>query len=205
MYPGERFNSYTHLAGAILALIGATLLIVFASIKADPWRIVSFSVYGATLVLLYLVSTLYHSARGRAKDVLRKLDHCSIYLLIAGTYTPFTLVTLNGPWGWSLFGAIWGLAVLGIVQECWLARGARLASLAIYVLMGWLAVVALAPLLAALGWKALAWVVAGGVVYTAGIFFYVLDERIRHFHGVWHLFVMGGSAVHFGAIAAYVA
>ena len=114
MYRGERFNGYSHLAGAILALTGAVVLVVMASLKADPWRIVSFAVYGATLFLLYLISTIYHSTRGRTKDVFRKLDHCSIYLLIAGTYTPFTLVTLNGPWGWSLFGAIWGLAILGI-------------------------------------------------------------------------------------------
>src|SRR5687768_4654069 len=103
MYRGERFNGYSHLAGTVLALTGATLLVVMAALAADPWRIVSFAVYGATLVLLYVISTLYHSTRGRAKDVFRKLDHCSIYLLIAGTYTPFTLVTLNGPWGWSLF------------------------------------------------------------------------------------------------------
>jgi hemolysin III len=205
MYRGERLNGYTHLAGAVLALAGAIVLVVMASLKADPWRIVSFAVYGTTLVLLFLVSTLYHSTRGRAKDVLRKLDHCSIYLLIAGTYTPFALVTLNGPWGWSLFGAVWGLAVIGIVQECWVARGARLASLAIYVLMGWLAVVAVVPLFDALAWNGMAWVVGGGLVYTAGIVFYLYDERVRHFHGVWHLFVLGGSAAHYTAIVAFVA
>src|SRR5688572_29123558 len=205
MYHGERFNGYSHLAGAVLALTGATVLVVMASLKADPWRIVSFAAYGATLVLLYLFSTLYHSTRGRAKDVFRKLDHCSIYLLIAGTYTPFTLVTLNGPWGWSLFGAVWGLAAVGIVQEVWLARGARLPSLVIYVLMGWLAVVALGPLFDALAWQGMAWVLAGGLLYTAGIVFYVYDERVRHFHGIWHLFVLGGSAAHYVAIAAFVA
>ena len=205
MHSGERFNGYSHLAGAVLALTGAVVLVAMASIKADPWRIVSFAVYGATLVLLYVISTLYHGTRGRAKDVFRKLDHCSIYLLIAGTYTPFALVTLNGPWGWSLFGAVWGLAAVGIVQELWLARGARVASLVIYVLMGWLAVVALAPLFEALGWKGMAWVVGGGLLYTVGIVFYLYDERIRHFHGVWHLFVMGGSAAHFVALAAFVA
>jgi len=205
VHSGERFNGYSHLAGAVLALTGAVVLVAMASIKADPWRIVSFAVYGATLVLLYVISTLYHGTRGRAKDVFRKLDHCSIYLLIAGTYTPFALVTLNGPWGWSLFGAVWALAAVGIVQELWLARGARVASLVIYVLMGWLAVVALAPLFEALGWKGMAWVVGGGLLYTVGIVFYLYDERIRHFHGVWHLFVMGGSAAHFVALAAFVA
>jgi hemolysin III len=205
VHPGERFNGYTHLAGAALALAGATALVVAAAFKADPWRITSFAIYGATLFVLYLVSTLYHGSRGRAKAVLRKLDHCSIYLLIAGTYTPFALVTLRGGWGWSLFGAVWGLAVLGIVQELWLARGARITSLAIYLLMGWLALVAVAPLFAALGWHGLAWVVGGGLVYTAGVVFYVYDEVVPHFHGVWHVFVMGGSAAHFVAIAAFVA
>lgn len=205
MYAGERLNGYTHLVGALLALTGGVVLIVMASLKADPWRIASFAIYGTTLVLLFLASTLYHSLRGRAKDVFRKLDHCSIYLLIAGTYTPFTLVTLNGAWGWSLFGIVWGLAVLGIVQELWLARGARWSSLAIYLLMGWLGVIAAFPLVRALGWAGFAWVAGGGAVYTAGIVFYVFDERVRHFHGVWHLFVLGGSAMHFGAIAAYVA
>ena len=123
MHVGERFNGYSALAGAVLAVTGAAVLVVMASLEADPWRIVSFSLYGATLVLVYVASMLYHGARdGRAKDVLRRLDHCSIYLLIAGTYTPFTLVTLHGPWGWSLFGAVWGLAVVGIVQELWLGR-----------------------------------------------------------------------------------
>ena len=205
MYRGERFNGYTHLAGAVLALAGACVLVVLAAMKADPWRIVSFSVYGTTLFLLYLTSTLYHSIRGRAKPVLRKLDHCSIYLLIAGTYTPFALVTLNGPWGWSLFGAVWTLAVVGIVQECWLARGARLTSLAIYVLMGWLAIVAVAPLFHAIAGAGMAWIVGGGLLYTGGIVFYVFDERVRHFHGIWHLFVIGGSAAHYTAIAAFVA
>lgn len=205
MYRGERFNGYTHLVGAVLALAGTIALVAMASLKADPWRIVTFSVYGTTLVLLYLTSTLYHSARGRAKDVLRKLDHCSIYLLIAGTYTPFMLVTLGGAWGWSLFGVVWGLALAGIVQECWIAKGARVLSLALYVVMGWLAVVALVPLLERLAPAAFAWVLAGGLIYTVGIVFYVYDERVRHFHGVWHLFVMGGSAAHYVALAAFVA
>ena len=205
MRPGERFNGYTHLAGAMLASAGAAVLVTLAALKADPWRIVAFSVYGASLVLLYLASTLYHGLHGRAKAVFRKLDHCSIYLLIAGTYTPFALVTLNGPWGWSLFGAVWGLAVVGIAQECWIARGARIPSLAIYVVMGWLALVAVAPLFAALGGAGMAWLVGGGLVYTAGIVFYVFDERVRHFHGIWHLFVMGGSGAHYAAIVAFVA
>lgn len=205
MYRGERFNGITHLSGALLALAGAVALIVIGSLKADPWRIVSFSIYGATLVFLYLSSTLYHSVRGRAKDVLRKMDHSAIYLLIAGTYTPFTLVTLNGPWGWSLFGVVWGLALVGIVQEIWLAKGARWLSLAIYLLMGWVALVAVVPLIRALGWPGFAWVAGGGAVYTAGIVFYLYDERFTHFHGIWHLFVLAGSALHYVAVLLYVA
>jgi hemolysin III len=205
MYHGERFNGLTHLSGAFLALAGAVVLVVIGSLKADPWKVVSFSIYGATLFFLYLSSTLYHSTRGRTKDVFRKLDHSAIYLLIAGTYTPFALVTLNGAWGWTLFGVVWGLAVLGVVQELWLAKGARMISLAIYLLMGWFAVIAVVPLIDALSWAGFAWVAAGGAVYTIGIAFYLLDERIPHFHGIWHLFVMAGSAVHFTAILLYVA
>ncbi len=205
MYPGERFNSYTHLAGAVLAAAGAATLIALAASTGDAMRIVSFSVYGAVLFLLYLASTLYHSLRGRAKGVFRKLDHVAIYLMIAGTYTPFALVTLRGAWGWAMFGAIWGLAAIGIVQELCLARGARVLSLAIYVLMGWLALFALVPLFRALSWNGLSWVVGGGLIYTAGIVFYMYDERFRHWHGIWHLFVMAGSAVHFTAMVRFVA
>jgi hemolysin III len=205
MYAGERFNGYSHLAGAILAIAGAVLLVILAALRADPWRIVSFSIYGATLCLLYISSTLYHSVRGRAKNVLRKLDHCAIYLIIAGTYTPFALVTLNGAWGWTLFGAVWGLAVLGIVQELWVGKGQRIASLAIYLLMGWLAIVAVAPLVEALSWGGLAWLIAGGLAYTGGMVFYVYDERFRHWHGIWHLFVLAGSAMHYMAILLFVA
>ena len=205
MYEGERFNGYTHLAGAVLAAAGAASLITFASLKGDATRIVSFSVYGAALFLLYLVSTMYHSLRGRAKAVFRKLDHAAIYLMIAGTYTPFALVTLHGAWGWTMFGAIWGLAAVGIVQELCIARGARVLSLAIYVIMGWLAVFALVPLFRALSWSGMSWLAGGGLLYTAGIVFYLYDERFRHWHGIWHLFVMAGSAAHFTAIALFVA
>ena len=125
MYHGERFNSITHLVGAALALAGSSVLIVSAARLGDPWKIVSFSIYGAMLVALYVFSTLYHSIWGRAKPVLQKIDHCMIYLLIAGSYTPFALVSLRGPWGWSLLGAVWTLALLGIAQEIWIAKGAR--------------------------------------------------------------------------------
>lgn len=204
MYYGEKFNSITHLAGAALALAGAVVLIVFAARLGDPWKIVSVSIYGAMLLVLYTTSTIYHSVRGRAKDVLRKLDHCSIYLLIAGSYTPFTLVSLRGGWGWSLFGTIWGLALVGIVQEVWLARGARIWSLVIYVLMGWLALVAVMPLISALTWAGFAWLAAGGLLYTVGIIFYATDHKLRHGHGIWHLFVLAGSVCHYFAVLLYV-
>lgn len=205
MYYGERFNGYSHLAGAVLAAAGAAVLIVLGALHGDAWKIVSFAIYGATLVTLYSVSTLYHSTRGRAKRILRELDHHSIYLLIAGTYTPFALVSLRGPWGWTLFGIVWALALVGIVQEFWLGRGARVVSLAIYLLMGWIGAAAVVPLIEALTPAGFAWVAAGGLVYTAGILFYVFDERFRHWHGIWHLFVVAGSAIHYFAIALYVA
>ena len=205
MYHGERFNGYTHLMGAVLAAAGAATLITIAAREGGAARIASVSIYGAALFLLYLVSTLYHSLRGRAKDLFRKLDHVAIYVMIAGTYTPFALVTLEGAWGWSLFGAVWGLAAVGIVQELCIARGARLLSLAIYLMMGWLAVVALVPLFRALSWSGMGWVAGGGLVYTVGIVFYLFDERFRHWHGIWHLFVLGGSAMHFVAVLLFVA
>ncbi len=204
MYHGERFSGVTHLLGAVLAAAGATVLVVIAARAGDAWKIVSFSVYGTLLFALYVLSTLYHSTRGKVKAVFRKLDHCSIYLLIAGTYTPFTLITLRGAWGWSLFGVIWGLAVVGIVQEAWLGKGLRIFSLIIYFIMGWLGVIAVKPLIAALTPAGFAWLAAGGVFYTVGIIFYALDERLRHGHGIWHLFVLAGSASHYLALLFYV-
>jgi hemolysin III len=205
MYYGERFNSISHLIGAGLAVLGSVLLIVPAARLGDPWKIVSFSIYGAMLIALYVASTLYHSLRGRAKVIFQKFDHCSIYLLIAGSYTPFALVSLRGPWGWSLLGAVWTLAVIGILQEIWFAKGARVLSLVIYLLMGWLALVAVSPLWDALTPAGFAWLATGGIFYTVGIIFYVADQRIRHGHGVWHLFVLGGSGCHFFTVLLFVA
>ena len=205
MYHGERLNAHTHLAGTVLALTGAGVLVGMAAMKADPVRLVSFSVYGATLCMLFLVSTLYHSTQGEAKNLFRKLDHCAIYLVIAGTYTPFALVALKGAWSWTLLGAVWALAAVGIVQECWLAKGKRFTSLAIYLLMGWLAIVALVPLAEALSWSGVAWMVGGGLVYTFGIIFYLYDEQFTHWHGIWHVFVLVGSAAHYTAIVLFVA
>ncbi|KMQ81165.1 putative membrane protein hemolysin III [Candidatus Burkholderia pumila] len=206
MHVGERFNSISHLVGAVLAVAGLTALVVMGALDHDPYKIVSFAVYGAMLVVLYLNSTLYHWARSpRMKAVLQKCDHSAIYLLIAGSYTPFTLVTLRGSWGWSLFGVSWGLAALGIVQEITLGRRTRSVSMVLYVLMGWLALVAVRPLVTALPPAGTAWLVTGGVIYSAGIYFFINDERIRHGHGIWHLFVLAGSLCQFVSIARYVA
>lgn len=205
MYAGERLNSITHLMGAVLALGGWAALVVVASLQGDPWKIVSFSLYGLTLFMLYGFSTLYHSLRGHAKNILRRFDHLAIYLLIAGTYTPFMLVSLRGGWGWSLFGVIWALAIAGMALEFLPRRGARILPLVIYFLMGWLVLIALGPLWQALPLMGLAWLVAGGLFYTVGVIFYSLDEKLRHAHGVWHLFVLAGSISHYVAIFFYVA
>ena len=205
VYHGERFNSYSHLTGAVLALSGAVVLVVAGALRGDPWKVTSFAIYGTSLVLLYGLSTVYHSTRGRIKDLFRRLDHSAIYLLIAGTYTPFTLVTLRGPWGWSLFAAVWTLAALGIAQEFLLGTRTRVLSLPIYLLMGWIGIIAVVPLVQALGWTGFAWVAAGGLFYTLGIVFYLFDEKFTHWHGIWHLFVVAGSAVHYFAVLLYVA
>lgn len=204
MYYGERFNSISHIVGAVLAASSGVLLIVVATRGGDPWKIASFSVYAATLLTLYVTSSLYHSVRGAAKDVLHKLDHCAIYLLIAGTYTPFTMVTLRGIMGWWMLGVVWALALLGSVQEIWYAKGTRVLSLVIYVMMGWLALIAVKPLLAALGIAGFAWLAAGGLFYTVGIAFYATDHKVRHGHGIWHLFVLCGSACHYIAVFFYL-
>lgn len=205
MYHGERFNAYTHLVGTLLALAGTVVLIVLGAMKQDVWKIVSFAIYGASLVILYSASTLYHSTRGRLKAFFRKVDHTAIYLLIAGSYTPFTLVTLRGPWGWWLFGVVWGLALLGILQEFWLGKRTRALSLIIYMLMGWIALVAVVPLVETLSLAGFAWLAAGGLAYTTGVVFYAYDKRFTHWHGIWHLFVIAGSAFHYCAILFYVA
>ena len=204
MYYGERFNGISHLVGAALALAGLVVLVVFASLQGDPWKIVSFSIYGASLFLLYTLSTLYHSLRGRAKQIFRKLDHVAIYLLIAGTYTPFTLVTLRGSWGWTLFVIIWGLAIAGIIVDSRHKQGSRTIQMVIYLLMGWLILVAMYPLAQALPKGGLALLVLGGVFYTSGIIFYIIDERMKHAHGIWHLFVLAGSISHFLVMLFYV-
>lgn len=204
MYHGERFNAWTHMVGAVLALVGAVWLLLLASASGDSWKQVSVAIYGVTLVLLYSTSTLYHSVQGPAKRLMQKLDHLSIYLLIAGSYTPFCLVSLRGPWGWSLFATVWSLALIGMLQEIKPRSEARVLSLVIYAVMGWIVLVAVQPLLVALGSEGFAWLASGGVLYTIGIIFFAYDSRFRHWHGIWHLFVMAGSLLHFVAIWRYV-
>ncbi len=204
MYRGEFFNSISHLVGAVLALIGVTVMVTLAGVEGGATRIVSFTVYGVTLFLLYLSSTLYHSLRGQAKRVFQVIDHHAIYLLIAGTYTPFTLIALKGATGWWLFGAVWTLAVIGMVTDTVRGRGGSLLSVAIYLLMGWLIVLALGDIIAALPPAGFRWLVAGGLFYTVGVAFYVLDHRWPWCHGIWHLFVLGGSVSHYFAILLYL-
>ncbi len=206
MDKGERLNSITHIAGTGLALAGLAILVAYAAIKGDAWKIVSFSIYGVTLVILYSFSSLYHSFRGKAKHIFQKLDHAAIYLLIAGTYTPFTLVSLRGAWGWSMFGVIWLLAIIGLTQDILLKKRNQILSVSIYVLMGWLALAVLRPLGRVLPASGLLWLVGGGILYTAGIIFYALDSRVfKYSHGIFHFFVLGGSICHYIAILWYLA
>jgi len=200
----EALHAATHGLGAILGLVGLVFLVVLASKNGDVWRIVSFSIYGTTLFLLYLASTLYHSiTHPKAKHVFRVLDHCSIYFLIAGTYTPFALVTLRGPWGWSFFGVVWALALLGVVFKIFFIHRFNTLSTLIYVAMGWLILIGGKTVLAQIPPAALKWLLAGGIFYTIGAVAFLLN-RIRYHHVVWHLFVMAGSICHFGAILFHV-
>jgi len=201
----ELANGITHGVGFVLSLLGLIVLVSLAVARGSTRHVVSCAVYGGTLALLYLASTLYHSIRApRAKRVFRVIDHIAIYLLIAGTYTPFTLVTLEGRLGWTLFGVIWGLALIGAVFKLCIPPGRYEAvSVAFYLVMGWVVVVALKPLHASLSTAGLMWILAGGLAYTAGVAFYSWGS-IRHHHAIWHVFVMLGSACHFFAVMFHV-
>ena len=200
----EVANCATHGAGLALSVAGFVALVALAWGRGDAWHVASCGVYGASLVALYLASTLYHGARApRAKRTLQALDHCGIYLLIAGTFTPFTLVTLRGPWGWTLFGLVWGLALAGILFRVLCGTRYRPLAVASYVMLGWLCVVAVKPILELVPPGALAWIAAGGLAYTAGVFFFAAP-RIPHHHAIWHLFVLGGSICHYVAVFLYV-
>jgi hemolysin III len=200
----EVAHSVTHGIGLLAAIAGVVILVAQAAATRDPWRITACAVYATTLVLLYGTSTLYHALSAtRARRVFRVLDHSAIFLLIAGTYTPFALVSLRGPWGWSLLGIVWSLALLGITAKAVFGTRWPILSTALYVVMGWVVLVAVKPLVANVPPAAIAWLVAGGLAYTSGLVFYAWT-RLRYSHAIWHLFVLAGSACHFVAVARYV-
>ena len=200
----EIASSITHGVGLAASIVALPLLIVAAARQGDAWRVTSAAVFGTSLVLLYTATTLYHALpRSRSKDVFRIIDHSAIYALIAGTYTPFLLGPLRGPWGWSLLAVGWALAIAGIVVKSTLGiRWARL-STAVYLLMGWIGIVAARPLLERISLAGIAWILAGGLAYTAGVLFFVWDDRIRYGHAIWHLFVATGSVCHVVAVLGY--
>lgn len=207
LYLDEILNSITHGIGVLLSIAALVLLVVFASVtqEGDVWKIVSFSVYGFSLILLFTASTLYHSFRNkRIKGFLNIFDHASIFILIAGTYTPFTLVSLRGPWGWSIFGVIWGLAIAGVIFKLFFyTERLRLLSAMIYFFMGWIIIIAIRPLIQAVPAEGLYWLLAGALSYSLGIIFY-LRKQNRFNHVIWHLFVLGGAISHFFSIFLYV-
>ncbi len=196
----EIASAVTHGLGALASAVAGAVLITLAALGTGPWHVVGASVFVGSLVLLYTASTLYHAVPGgRAKRWLQVFDHAAIYVLIAGTYTPFLLAGLRGSWGWALFGVIWALAVAGVVFKLFFTGRFRLASTLLYLGMGWLVVVAVRPMVEALPVATLLWLAAGGLAYTAGTVFY-MSRRIPYAHAVWHLFVLGGSACHFAAV-----
>ena len=196
-------NAITHGIGVVLAVAGAAYLLA-ASTRGTTWNIVGCSVFAATLILVYLSSTLYHSLfTTRAQHALQALDHSAIYLLIAGTYTPFTLISLRGTVGWVLFGVVWTLAVAGVIFKCLAVGRFAVASVLVYLFQGWVVVFAARPLLHAIGWHGIMWLGAGGLAYTLGIAFFAFD-RLRYFHAIWHVFVLAGSVAHYFAILFYV-
>ena len=201
----EIVHSITHGLGALLSVAAMTLLLVLSAWKRDPWRILGFSIYGISLVGLYLASTLYHAIPWpKAKRFFQRVDHLSIFLLIAGTYTPVTLIPLRGKLGWELFIAVWGLAVAGIFWESFFFGRYRGVSIALYLLMGWLIVGAFQPMVAILPGGLLRWLFLGGLFYSFGVVFYLL-KRMPYHHAVWHLFVLGGSFCHFMGFMIYLA
>ncbi|MGQ0585684.1 MAG: PAQR family membrane homeostasis protein TrhA [Gammaproteobacteria bacterium] len=203
----EIAHALTHGLGIVLAIAGLTVMVARATLYGNAWHIVGAAIFGATLVLMYTASTLYHSIPAatlpRTKKILRIVDHSSIYLLIAGTYTPFTLVTLNGPWGWALFAWTWGLALGGVVFKVFATGKFEKLSLAIYLGMGWCIVVAIKPLLDTLATGGLVLMLLGGLSYTGGVAFYVLDHK-KYFHAIWHAFVLAGSVLQYFAVLFYV-
>ncbi|SMB96078.1 hemolysin III [Desulfonispora thiosulfatigenes DSM 11270] len=200
----EIFNSISHGIGALLSIVALVILVSFASISGDVWKIVSFSIYGFTLFFLYMSSTLYHSIfHEKAKRILRILDHSSIYLLIAGSYTPITLISLRGTWGWTLFTLIWTLAITGIVLKIISLEKLKKVSVFLYIFMGWLIIIAIKPMLSTVPKGLFLWLLLGGLIYTLGVIFYS-NKKIPFNHAIWHLFVLGGSVAHFLGILFYL-
>jgi hemolysin III len=200
----EIANAITHGLGLGLSLVGLGVLISLALVNGDGWQIVGCTVFGVSLVTLYAASTLYHSvASAKAKKALRVVDHGAIYLLIAGTYTPFTLVKLRGPWGWTLFGVVWGLALCGFLFKVLFIDRFRMASVLLYLVMGWMCLIAIKPLMTLVPGRGILWLVAGGFSYTIGVGFYSW-KRLPYSHAIWHLFVLGGSVCHYFAVVFYV-
>ncbi len=196
----ETANSITHGVGLLLSIAGFVVMLVFAILRGTASHIVACSIYGATLICLYAASTLYHAVISpRFKRALKICDHSAIYLLIAGTYTPFLLLNLRGAWGWSLFGVVWGLALAGILLKFWFIDHFQHLSTGVYVAMGWLVIIAAKPVLAHVSTPSLLWLLAGGLLYTSGVIFYIW-KRLPYGHVIWHLFVLGGSACHYVAI-----
>lgn len=204
MLEGEKFNFITHLIGALAAFLGLLALLVAAGRKGEILPLVSVTIYGLSLVLLYVCSALNHSLRGKAKSFVQKLDFLAIYLLIAGTYTPLSLITLKESWGLAILSLVWGLAVLGIYLEFQFSNGNRLRSLIIYLTMGWVILLAVKPLIQAIGWAGFSWLLLGGLFYTLGIIFYAYDNKVKHFHGIWHLCVLAGSAIQYFTVYYFV-
>jgi hemolysin III len=200
----EIANAITHGIGLLLSIAGFVVLLVLAALRGTAWHIVACSIYGATLICLYAASTLYHAVISRrVKRALRIFDHSAIYLLIAGTYTPFLLVSLRGPWGWSLFGVIWGLALAGVLFKFWFVERFAILSTAVYIAMGWLVVIAAKPVITHLRLTAIIWLLAGGLAYTGGVIFFAA-KRIPYSHAIWHLFVLAGSSCHYFAVLSTV-
>jgi len=199
----EIANSVTHGIAALASVAALPILLIVTIGRGDPWQVAGGAIFGGTLVMLYLASTLYHALpHPRAKRVFRILDHSAIYLLIAGTYTPFALGALRGPWGWTLLAAVWSLAALGVTAKATLGFRFPRLSTAVYIVMGWLGVIAFKPLLTHVGVAGMMWLLAGGLCYTAGVIFFAW-ERLRYGHMVWHLFVAAGSVCHFFAVLWY--
>ena len=197
-------NATTHAMGALLSLAAITLLIVFSATQQDGFKLFSGIVFGGTLVLMYVSSTIYHSMQNpRLKHFFRIMDHASIYLLIAGSYTPFMLVTLRGPWGWTMFSIIWGLALVGVIFKLFFVHKFEVLSTVIYLLMGWMSLIVVKPIYQSLPAAGLECIVAGGVCYTVGVIFFAW-ERLKYSHVLWHLFVLAGSIFHFFAVLFYV-